>query len=113
MPFAAIWMDIEITILNEVDRERQISYDVTYMWNLIKLFLKTFIHKTETDSNIQKTNSSKGKCRGRDKSGVWDLHIYTTTYKIDNKDLLYSTGKSQYCVITYIGKESEKEQTYV
>ena len=52
MPFAAIWMDIEITILNEVDRERQISYDVTYMWNLIKLFLKTFIHKTETDSNI-------------------------------------------------------------
>jgi len=32
MPFAATWMDLEIIIL----RERQISYDVTYMWNLRK-----------------------------------------------------------------------------
>ena len=31
---------------------------------------------------------------GRDKSGVWDEHIHTTLYKIENqhKDLLYSTG---------------------
>ena len=30
--------------------------------------------------------------------------------KIDNKDLLYSTGNdTQYFVITYKGKESEKE----
>ena len=29
---------------------------------------------------------------------------------VDNKDLLYSIGKSiQYHVITYVGKESEKE----
>ena len=36
MPFAATWMDLEIIILSEVksDRERQISYDVTYTWNL-------------------------------------------------------------------------------
>ena len=36
MPFAATWMDQEIIILSEVmsDRERQISYDITYMWNL-------------------------------------------------------------------------------
>ena len=34
-PFAAIWMDLEIVILSEVShRERQISYDITYMWNL-------------------------------------------------------------------------------
>ena len=27
-----------------------------------------------------------------------------------NKDLLYNTGKfTQYCIIAYIGKESEKE----
>ena len=30
MPFAATWMDLEILIV------RQISYDVTYMWNLKK-----------------------------------------------------------------------------
>ena len=32
IPFAAIWMDLEIVILkwSESDRERQISYDVAY-----------------------------------------------------------------------------------
>ena len=33
MPFAATWMDLEIIILSKVGqtRERQISYDTTYM----------------------------------------------------------------------------------
>ena len=35
MPCATKWMDLNIIILNEV-RERQISYDITYMWNLKK-----------------------------------------------------------------------------
>ena len=35
--FAATWMDLEIVILSELsDRERQISYDIAYMWNLKK-----------------------------------------------------------------------------
>ena len=35
-------------------------------------------------------------------------------YKIINKNLLYSTGNStQYSVITYMRKESEKEWIYV
>ena len=51
---------------------------------------------------------------GSDKLGVWDWHIPTTIYKIDNKDLLYSTGNStQYSVMTYMGKESKKEWIYV
>ena len=36
MPFAARWMDLEMIILSEVS-QRQISYDITYMWNLIKM----------------------------------------------------------------------------
>ena len=32
MPFAATWIDLEIIILIEV-RQRQISCDITYMWN--------------------------------------------------------------------------------
>ena len=35
MSFAATWMDLQILILSEV-RERQLSYDITYMWNLKK-----------------------------------------------------------------------------
>ena len=37
MPFAATWMKLETLILSEVksERERQIPYDITYIWNLI------------------------------------------------------------------------------
>ena len=36
MPFAAIWTDLEFIILSKVksERERQIPYDITHMWNL-------------------------------------------------------------------------------
>ena len=37
MPFAAIWMDLEITILSEVSQTEKNKYhDITYMWNLKK-----------------------------------------------------------------------------
>ena len=42
MPFAATWMQLETIILSEVskkrEKERQILYDLTYMWNLKKNF---------------------------------------------------------------------------
>ena len=35
LPFAATWMDLEDTRLSEMSgRERQILYDLIYMWNL-------------------------------------------------------------------------------
>ena len=36
MPFAASRMDLEIVILREKVRQRQISCDSAYMWNLKK-----------------------------------------------------------------------------
>ena len=64
---------------------RQISYEITNMWNPIKNNTKELIHKTETDSNVSKQNLwlPKGNVGGRDKLGGWDLHICTTAYKID------------------------------
>ena len=50
MPFTATWMDLEIIILSESDRERQIPYDITYMRNLQKNDTNELIYKTETDS---------------------------------------------------------------
>ena len=44
IPFAATWMDLEISILSEV---RQIY--ITYMWNL-KYDTNELIYRTETDS---------------------------------------------------------------
>ena len=34
------------------DRERQILYDITYMWNLKKKWYKWTYYRTETDSQI-------------------------------------------------------------
>ena len=36
MPFAATWMALVIITLIKPDRERQISYDIIYTWNLKK-----------------------------------------------------------------------------
>ena len=48
MPFAATWMDLETVVLSEV-RERQISYDITYMYNL-KYDTNEHIYETETEA---------------------------------------------------------------
>ena len=49
-PFAATWKQLEVIILSEVSqKERQIPYDIPYMWNL-KYGTNEPIYKTETDS---------------------------------------------------------------
>ena len=51
MPFEPTWIGLEIIILSEVSqRERQIPYDVTCMWNLKKADTDELICKTGTDS---------------------------------------------------------------
>ena len=39
---AATWVDLEIIILNKV-RERQIPYDITYIWNLKNWYKWTYL----------------------------------------------------------------------
>ena len=74
MPFAVTWMDLEIVTLSEVksERERQISYGITYMWNL-KKGTNELIYKTEIELQMEKTNLwfPGGKRVGRDKLGDW------------------------------------------
>ena len=51
MPLAATWMNLGIIILSEVNQKekRQISYDITYMWNLNYL-TNELVYQRETDS---------------------------------------------------------------
>ena len=51
MPFTATWTDLEITILSE-GSQSQLSYDLTYMWNLQIILQMNFIKKTRL-TNIE------------------------------------------------------------
>ena len=69
MAFASTWKDLEMIILSEV-RERQISYDITYIWSpeyvtneLIcetdsYIHIRTSICITESISCTLKTNTT-------------------------------------------------------
>ena len=68
MPSAAPWMDLQIIILSQT--ERQIPYDITYMLDL-KYDTNKLTYKTETDSQTWKTNLWLPKRKGgRDTLGV-------------------------------------------
>ena len=51
MTFAAIWRDLKIIILkwSKPDREKQISYDIAYMWNLKKNETNELIYNRRTN----------------------------------------------------------------
>ena len=68
MPFAATWMDLEFLILSEV-RQRQITCDITYMWNL-KYDTNELVYKTETESQIQSTDLGLPRGKGVGKDGL-------------------------------------------
>ena len=58
--FVEMWMDLESVILNDVS-QRQILYDITYMWNL-KNNTSELIYKRETDveNNLMVTKGEGG-----------------------------------------------------
>ena len=89
------------------ERERQIPYDVTYMWNL-KCGTNESIYKTATDSQIQRTDLWVP--RGRQGEGE-DLEFGVNGCKVscvgwmNSTVLLSSTGSCiQYPMINHNGK---------
>ena len=80
------------TKLSKSDRERQISYDVTYMWNLKKMIQmnlltkqkqthkhrkqtkqkQTHKHRKQTQTHKHRKQTNSQTQQGRDKLGVWD-----------------------------------------
>ena len=67
------------------EREKQISYINSYMWNLEKWYRLTYLQSRKRDSEIEnKCMDTKEGMRGWGELGDWDWHIYTRMYKIDN-----------------------------
>ena len=86
-PFAATWMDIEVSMLNKSDRERQISYEVISMWNLIEITHKNIFTKQKQTRRFQnETMVTKGEML---EGGInWEvgtgIHTLLYTKSMDN-----------------------------
>ena len=94
-----------------LDRERQISYDVPYMWNLKKTIqMNLFVEQGQTHKLKERIYGYRVGGGG----GIeWEVGIDTSTLlylkEITRKNLPYSTGNllSSLYVITQVGKEFE------
>ena len=93
MPLAATRMQLEYhTKGNNLERERQIPYDITYMWNL-KCGTNESIYKTETDRHRQQTCGCQG---GRGERGMdWEFGVRCELLNLERRNnnvTLYSAG---------------------
>ena len=84
---------------SQSDREREISYDIAYMWNQKKKSYElTYLQKRNRLIDLENELMARGKGGIEWESGV---DRYTLLYLewITNKDQLYSTGNSAQCYI--------------
>ena len=82
-------MDLEITILNEINKSEKDKYhDTTYMWNLKKkIQMNLFTKQMQTHRLRGPTNDYLGENGLGDRLGVWDCHVHIkhTIFKIYNE----------------------------
>ena len=81
LPFATTRMDLEDIILSELHRESQILHVIIYIHNLKNKTNE--YNKTETDSQIQKTNQWQLLYRkGKGGVQIWDMGLRDTNYYV-------------------------------
>ena len=73
------------TKCGQSDSERQMSYDTTYMWTLIKKDTNELTCKTEADSQTLKNLWLPIGTGGGGGTGVWDWHMHTEVYGTDGQ----------------------------
>ena len=113
----AFWHSVIVKKEDLAERERQIPYDITYMWTL------------KYDTNVQYLSMKQkqthrhrewicgcqvGAGEGKDwEFGISRCKLFYIRW-INNKVLLYGTGNYiQYPVINHNGKEYEKEHVCI
>ena len=68
MPYAVTWMQLDIIILSEIRKERQIPCDITYEWDLSNDTNEP-TYETETQSLTEQTGGCQGRGVGEGLSG--------------------------------------------
>ena len=88
MSFAATWMELETLILSEVksERERQIPYDITYIWNLI-YGTNMEVFPWKRNSWTWKIDLWLPRWRGREWDGLgsWGQQMQTIAFGMDQQ----------------------------
>ena len=81
MPLAATWMELDSshTEWSKSERERQVLYDITYIWNLI-YGTNEPCHKKETHGHGEQTCS----CRGGGSGMIGNLGLIDGNYCLWN-----------------------------
>ena len=73
VPFVEMWMDLCYTEWRKSERENQVSYINTYMWNLEKWYRWTYLQKKNTDTDVEnKCMNTKG---GKREEMNWEIEI--------------------------------------
>lgn len=62
VPFTEMWMDLETVVQSEVksERDKQIPYSSTCMWNLEKWDRCTYLQSRNADTNVEKESEDMG-----------------------------------------------------
>ena len=86
---------------NKSEREKQISYVNTYMWNLEKWYRWTYLQGRNRDADVE---NGRVDTEGEGKSGMnWEIRIDIYTLpcvkEIASGNLLYSPGSSAWCSV--------------
>ena len=88
MRFVATWMDLEVIIRKWSQTNTNILCYHLYVESKKMIQMNLFTKQKHTHRFWKQTYSyqlPKGKGGGGDKLRVWDWHIHTTIYKIDNQ----------------------------
>ena len=80
MPFSATWMDLQNIIFHEVI-QRQILYDITYMWNLKIIQINLYTKQKQMHRHTKHTYAyqrGEGRREGQTRSmGLTDTNYCT------------------------------------
>ena len=96
-------------------REREISNDIPYMWNLKGDDTNELIKQIQPHRFREQTYGCHGEgCVGRHREFGMDLYILLYLKSVTNKDLLSSTWNTAQCYVTaWMGEEFGGEWVHV